>query len=177
MRHVHLSQNDLETLFGRGAKYVVVKNLSQPGQFLAEQRVDLIGVKKNFDGVGIIGPTRAKSQVEISRTDAFMLGLKNVPIRQSGQTDGAPTISVRVGDKQIDAAVIIAKRHVHLTPETAKKYGIADGQNVKIKFCGERGAILDMCVARVDKTYADAVHIDSDESNAVLAQNECEILL
>lgn len=177
MRHVHLSPADLETLFGKGAKYTEVKKLSQPGQFLAEQRVDLVGPKKSFENVGIIGPTRKQSQVEISRTDAFMLGLKAVPIRQSGHTEGAPTIEVKVGEKTIQAVVIIAKRHVHLLPETAEKYKIKDGQNLKIAFGGERGAILDMVVARVDKTYADAVHIDSDEANAVLAGNECEIIL
>jgi putative phosphotransacetylase len=148
MRHVHLSQSDLETLFGKGAKLEVSRSLSQPNQFLAVQRVDIIGPKRALEGVGIIGPVRKESQIEISRTDAFALGLKDVPIRQSGDTKGAPTVKISANGKEVAAAAIIAKRHVHLTPETAKKQGITDGQIVKIQIEGERAGVLGAVVAR-----------------------------
>ena len=177
MRHVHLSQGDLEVLFGKGAKLIVDRPLSQPDQFLAKQRVDLIGEKRTIENVGIIGPVRKQTQVEISRTDAFSLGVKGAPIRQSGDLAGAPTVMVATGETFVNGATIIAKRHAHLTPATAKKHGITDGQIVKIKFEGERGAILDGVVARVSDNFADAVHIDSDESNATLAGNSTIILV
>jgi propanediol utilization protein len=166
----------METLFGKGAKLELLRPLSQPGQYLSTQRVALVGEKNTFENVGIIGPERKESQIEISRTDTFALGVKNVPIRQSGILDAAPTMIVRVGENTVRAKVIVAKRHVHLTPETAAKFGIKDGQNVRIKTVGERAAILDAVVARVSPTFADAVHLDSDESNAILPAEKVEIL-
>jgi len=177
MRHVHLSQEDLEKLFGSGAKLIVDRPLSQPGQFLAKQRVTLIGPKREIENVGIIGPVRKETQVEISRTDAFSLGLKDVPIRQSGDTKGAPTLMVATGETFVNGATIVAKRHLHLTPAMAKQHNIVDGQIVKIQFDGDRSGILGSVVARVDKSYDNAVHIDSDEANAMLAGKECVVLV
>jgi len=169
MRHVHLTEKDLQTLFGEGAKLELERELSQPGQFLAKQRVTLIGKsQKSFENVGIIGPTRSASQVEISRTDAFALGLKDVPLRLSGDLDGdIPLVTVQNGEATVLAKAIIAKRHMHLDPVTAKKIGVSHGDAMKIKVGGSRAAVLDQVIARVDSNFTSAVHLDSDEANAV----------
>ena len=178
MRHVHLCKKDVEALFGKGAKLESERELSQPGQFLCKQRVNLVGPTGSMNNVGIIGPERTKSQIEISRTDAFTLGLKDVPLRQSGDLEGAPLLVILSPDlsKQVIAPAIIAKRHVHLDPDTAKKHNITDGQVVKIKIEGERGAVLDQTIARIDKSFKPAVHLDSDEANAVLAGNTVTVV-
>ena len=169
MRHVHLSEKDLQVLFGKGAKLEFERQLSQPGQFLSKQRVTLVGKSgRSIENVGIIGPTRSASQVEISRTDSFVLGLRDVPLRLSGDLDGdVPLITIKNGDITVSAKVIIAKRHIHLDPVTAKKIGLKHGDVIKIKIEGARAAVLDQVIARVDKNFASAVHLDSDEANAV----------
>jgi len=168
MRHVHLCKKDVETLFGKGVKLEKERDLSQPGQFLCKQRVVIVGAKSTFQNVGIIGPERNESQIEISRTDAFALGLKNVPLRQSGDLENAPTLAVLSPDlsSQVSAQTIIAKRHVHLDPKTAKDNNITDGQILRVKIEGERATILENVIARVDKNFTPAVHLDTDESNA-----------
>jgi putative phosphotransacetylase len=176
MRHVHLSASDVETLFGKGAKLEFSRALSQPNQFLAVQRVALVGAKSTFENVAIIGPERKVSQIEISRTDTFALGVKNVPVRQSGDLNGAPTLIIKTELGQISAAAIVAKRHIHLDPKTAKEHKITDGQIMKIKITGERASVLENVVARVDATYAPAIHIDGDEANATGAAGEVEVL-
>jgi len=179
MRHVHLSKADVETLFGKGAKLEKERELSQPGQFLCKQRVNLVGTKTSFNNVAVIGPERTDSQVEVSRTDAFALGVKDAPLRQSGDTDGAPNLVILSPDlaTQVSAPTILAKRHVHLDPDTAKKHNITDGQIVQIQTEGERAAILDQVVARVHKNFAPAVHIDTDESNAIFSPKTVKICL
>ena len=167
MRHVHLSGDDVETLFGKGHKLQHERSLSQPGQFLCKERVTLKTDAWEFKNVAIIGPERPFSQVEISRTDAFMLKIKNVPVRQSGDLTDAPTLTVIVDDKSVECATIVAQRHVHLDPKTAKENNIDDGQIVGIQITGERSAILESVVARVSPSFAPAVHIDGDEANAV----------
>ena len=178
MRHVHLSEKDLQTLFGEDAKLDVERPLSQPGQFLSKQRVKLIGKgDKCFENVGIIGPTRSVSQIEISRTDAFALGYREVPLRLSGDLDGdLPLITVQNGGNTILAKAIIAKRHIHLDPVMAKKIGVLHGNVIKIKVSGARAAILGEVIARVDKDFIPAIHLDSDESNAVDNPQLAEIL-
>jgi len=173
MRHVHLCKADVEKLFGKGTVLTSARPLSQPGQFLCNERVTIIGVKNRFESVGIIGPERKASQIEISRTDCFFLGVKDVPIRQSGDTVGAPTIELAGG---VVAPVIVAKRHVHLDPKTAKENNLHDGQIVGIKFEGDRAATLGQTIVRVHADFAPAVHIDSDEANACLATNSVEII-
>jgi putative phosphotransacetylase len=170
MRHVHLTAEDLETLFDAGAVLEFERALSQPGQFLSKQRVTLVGPKREIQNVAVLGPVRSRSQVEISQTDAFTLGLKDVPVRQSGDLDGAPKVIIRT-TSIVTASCIIAKRHVHLDPKTAKANGFTDGEIVKLTFAGERAATLDEAVVRVDKNFAPAVHLDSDEANAVMAGN------
>jgi len=176
VRHVHLSQNDVEILFGKGAALQHERDLSQPGQYLSKQRVTLAGLKREITGVAVLGPVRKVSQVEISRTEAFTLGLKDVPLRQSGHLDGAPAVTLKTDLAETPASVIIAKRHVHLDPATAEKGGFADGEIVQLKFGGERASILDEVVIRVDKNFAPAAHLDSDEGNAVLAGTTVTVL-
>jgi len=180
MRHVHLTQEHVETLFGKGAQLEVDSMLSQPGEFLCKQRVTLVGSKREIDNIAVLGPARKATQVEISRTDAFFLGIKNAPVRASGDVTGTPGIVLQNQFKhkevKLDEGVIIAKRHVHLDPKTALENGFTDGQIVKIKFEGERAAILDNVVVRVDKDFAPAVHIDSDEANAVFAGTHVTVI-
>lgn len=177
VRHVHLSEGDFRALFGK-AEFTNLKNLSQPGQFLSDKKVDLVGPKRVIEAVSVLGPVRAQSQVEISKTDCFTLGLKNVPVRQSGDLKGSPGLVMRAGDKEITLSegVIIAKRHVHLDSKTAADHKFVDGQIVGIKIGGERGGILHDTVVRVHKNFAPAIHLDSDEGNALGAGNEAEIV-
>ena len=176
LRHVHLSIDAVEKLFGAGARLTSSRALSQPGQFLCNERVTIAGPKSAMENVAIIGPERKESQVEISRTDAFVLGIKDAPIRLSGETDGAPVIIVKNGEAQVSAPAIVARRHVHLDPETAKAHGLTDKQIVSIKFEGERCATLGGVIVRVHKDFAPALHIDADEANATLAANTAKII-
>jgi putative phosphotransacetylase len=169
MRHVHLSKKDLGLLFGKSAELEIERPLSQPGQFLSKQRVTLIGPKNAIENVAVLGPTRKETQAEISHTDMFALGLKDVPLRQSGDIDGTPTVSIVVGENKIEGHVIIAKRHVHLDPATAKREDIRDGEMLRVSVNGERSVIFNNVLARVNECYMPAVHLDSDEGNASLA--------
>jgi propanediol utilization protein len=169
VRHLHLSPAHLETLFGVGHKLTSTRELSQPGQFLCAERVDLVTPKATFENVAIIGPTRNRTQVELSRTDCFALGLKNVPVRQSDEHEGSVGIIIRRGDKEVvlESGVIIAKRHVHLDPRTASEFKLKDGQIVSVNLDTERGGTLDHVVVRVKDSFRPAVHIDTDEGNAL----------
>ena len=169
VRHVHLSKKDLETLFGKKAELEIVRPLSQPGQFLSNQRVSLVGPKNTIEGVAVLGPTRKETQVEISRTDVYTLGLKDVPLRQSGDIEGAPMVNIVVGDNKIEGHAIVAKRHVHLDPATAKREDLRDGELVKVSVNGERSVIFNNVVVRVNECYMPAVHLDADEGNAAAA--------
>lgn len=167
-RHVHLSQKDLDTLFGKDYILTVKKLLSQPGQYAAEERVTVVGLKKELIGVSILGPVRVKTQVEVSLTDARSIGL-NAPVRKSGDIENSAPCKIigPKGEIKIKEGVIIAKRHIHLTPEDAHKFGMKDKQivNVKIK-TPERSLIFDDVVIRVREDFASAMHIDTDEGNA-----------
>jgi len=163
----------LDALFGVGYELTPSKYLSQPGQFLCAERVDLATDKATIERVAIIGPVRAESQVELSRTDCFTLGLKNIPVLQSGQRRGTSIgdtmFVIRNGDSEVrlTECIIVAQRHIHLDTKAATKYKLRDGQIVSIKLDGERGGIFDNTVVRVSDDYAPAVHIDSDEANAM----------
>ena len=167
-RHVHVTEADLETLFGKGAKLTFKKALSQPGQFACEERVDLIGPKKTISGVSILGPTRPETQVEVSLTDARTLGVA-APIRMSGDIKGSAPITIKgpAGEVTLTEGVIAAKRHIHMTPEDAEKMGLKDGQTVSVRIEGERALVFDETVLRVSPKFATAMHIDTDEANAV----------
>lgn len=167
-RHVHVTERDLETLFGKGASLTPKRELSQPGQYLCEERVDLIGPKKTIANVSILGPTRPETQVEVSLTDARTLGVE-APIRMSGDVKGSGAVTIKgpAGEVTLTEGVIAAKRHIHMTPEDAEKMNLKDGQTVSVKIGGERGLVFDETVLRVSKKFATAMHIDTDEANAV----------
>lgn len=166
-RHVHLTDADVSALFGAGSTLTVKKELSQPGQFICEERVKLVGPKKSIDNVGIIGPTRAKTQVEISLTDARTLGI-NALVRESGHLDETAGCKIvgPCGEVELNAGVIAAQRHVHLTPETAAAWGIENGAVVRVKTDGERALTFENAVVRVSDAFADCMHVDTDEANA-----------
>jgi putative phosphotransacetylase len=174
---VHLSAEDYRTLFG-DAEFTNVRELSQPGQFLSDKKVDIVGPKRTIEGVSVLGPARPQSQVEISRSDCFALGLRDVPVRQSGDLKGTPGITLRVGDKQVvlSEGVIVMMRHVHLDTRTAAENGFVDKQIVSIKIGGARGGILAETIVRVHDSFGPAVHLDSDEGNAMGVGNEVEII-
>lgn len=167
-RHVHLSQDDLVTLFGKDFKLEVVKDLSQPGQFLSNARVEIIGPKKSLVNVSVLGPTRNSTQVEVSATDARQLGVK-APIRESGVLVGSAPIKIKGphGEVELDEGLIVAKRHIHITSKIAKEYNVENGQIVQVLVEGcDRRTIYDDVVVRVSDSYALAMHIDTDEGNA-----------
>ncbi len=179
-RHVHLTTEAVELLFGKGAVLTPKRPLSQPGQFLSEERVELIGPKKSIANVSVLGPVRSKNQVELSLTDARALGV-DAPIRMSGDVAGSGSITVKgpCGELVLSEGAIAAKRHIHLTPETAAMLGIKDGQVVSVKLAGERAVTFGETVIRVSEKFADAMHIDTDEANAVALPREAygEIVL
>ena len=168
-RHVHVTSEHLAILFGEGATLTNKKDLSQPGQFASEERVTIVGPKNELKGVTILGPERAATQVEVSATDARTLGIK-APIRESGDINGTPGCKIigPKGEIEIDKGVIVAKRHIHMVPETAEKLGLKNRDIVSVKIDTDgRSAILGDTVIRVHENFADAMHIDTDESNAV----------
>jgi putative phosphotransacetylase len=172
-RHAHLSDKDLETLFGKGAQLTMRKELSQPNQFASNERVTLVGPKGEMK-VSILGPTRKSTQVEISLTDARTLGL-TAPVRESGDTDGSAPCKLigPAGELELSEGVIVAKRHIHATPEDAEKMGVKDKDVVYVKVETDgRSLIFGDTVVRVSPTYALAMHIDTDESNAAGASGE-----
>lgn len=174
--HVHVSEADLETLFGKGHKLTNKKDLSQPGQFACEERVTVVGPKREIKGVSILGPCRPQTQVEISLTEARSIGV-TVPIRESGDLKGSAGCKLvgPCGEVEITEGVIAAKRHIHMTPEDAEKYGIVDKQIVSVKIPTEgRALVFDDVVARVSPSYALAMHLDTDEANAAAIPGSCE---
>jgi putative phosphotransacetylase len=166
-RHLHLSEQDIETLFGKGHGLTFKKDLSQPGQFACEETVTLVGPKGEMPGVRVLGPARKESQVELAVTDAVKLGIK-APVRDSGNLENTPAIEIRNGEKKLflDKGVIVAMRHIHATEEDARKYGLKDGDLVKVKADSPRGGEFDQVLVRVKNTYALDFHIDTDEANA-----------
>ncbi len=167
-RHIHVSKEDLEALFGAGYELNNKKELSQPGQYVCHERLTVVGPKREIPGVSILGPVRPATQVEISLTDARSIGVA-APIRESGNVAGSPGCVLKgpAGEITLSEGVIVAKRHLHCTPETAEKFGITDKQIIGIE-CGEneRKVVFGDVVVRVAASFADAVHIDTDESNA-----------
>jgi putative phosphotransacetylase len=171
-RHVHVSQTDLEILFGKGHELKPTKPLSQPGQFACEETVDLIGPKNTMFKVRILGPVRPSTQVEISRTDSFMLGV-NPPIRDSGSLSGTPGITVAgpAGKIEIKEGVIIAQRHLHLSTDEANELNLKDKEWISVKFEGQRGLSFDHVLVRVGPNFKKDLHLDTDEANAANLAN------
>lgn len=166
-RHVHLCKRDLEILFGKGYELTKTKDLSQPGQFACQERVSVSGPKGTLNNVIILGPERNKTQIELSLTDARTLGIQ-APIRQSGDVSDSPgaVISHEGRKIEIKEGVIVAKRHIHITPEDAQRLHVKDGEIVKIKVFGNRPLIFDDTVVRVSNKFRTFIHIDYDEANA-----------
>lgn len=173
-RHVHLTAEAFATLFGEGKELTVKKMLSQPGQFASEERVTIVGPKKSLPNVSILGPFRKTNQVELSATDARSIGIV-APIRESGDVAGSGACKIvgPEGEIEISEGVIVAKRHIHLTPADAEEMGVKDKDVVWVRLDTDgRKAILGDVVCRVSDSYALAMHIDTDESNAVSAPRE-----
>ncbi|MBQ7137722.1 MAG: phosphate propanoyltransferase [Clostridia bacterium] len=167
-RHVHVSQADLETLFGAGYQLTPKKDLSQPGQYACAERVDVVGPKKTLTGVSILGPVRKETQVEISLTDARSIGV-SAPIRESGDTAGSGACKLvgPCGEVELTQGVIAAKRHIHMTPADAAEMDVKDKDVVCVKVETDgRNTIFGDVVVRVNENFALAMHIDTDESNA-----------
>jgi len=164
-RHAHLSEQDAMTLFG--GSLTPVRELSQPGQFLCKERVRLIGPKAVIDNVAVLGPARGRSQVEISKTDARALGTE-APVRLSGDVAGTPGIILasQKGIVGLEQGLIVAARHIHMTPRDAARFGVDDGDLVCVRLDGERPVILEDVVVRVSEAFGLAMHIDLDEGNS-----------
>ena len=172
-RHVHLSQADIETLFGAGHELTHFKPLSQPGQYACEERVTIVGPKKALPGVSILGPFRKETQVELSATDARSIGLP-IAVKESGDLEGTPGCKVvgPCGEIEISKGVIVAKRHIHATTKDAAELGVQDKDVVSVKVeTNGRSLVFGDVVVRVSDSYALAMHIDTDESNAALCGN------
>lgn len=172
-RHMHISQEHLEQLFGQGAVLHPFKELGQPGQYACEERVDLVTAKGSITGLRILGPVRKQTQIELAPADARKLGV-NPPIRDSGDLAGSPGVTI-VGPKgrvEIPEGVIIASRHIHLDTATATALKLEDKELVKVRVMGQRGVIFEDVLIRVRDDFAPEMHIDTDEGNACLAEND-----
>ena len=167
-RHVHVTQEHLEILFGKGYELTKKKDLSQPGQYACEERVTVVGPKKELKGVSILGPVRKATQVELSLTDARSIGVA-APVRESGDVAGSAGCKLigPAGEVELTEGVIAAKRHIHATPADAEQLGVKNGDIVSVKVDTDgRSLVFGYVVVRVSDSYALAMHIDTDESNA-----------
>jgi acetate kinase len=167
VRHVHLSRGDCDALFGPGYELTKKRDVTQPGQYVTRETVDLVGPKGEIRSVAIINPLRKQTQVEIARTDAFALGV-SPPLRESGKLDGTPGITLRgpSGTISIPSGVILAHRHVHMNPAQAKDYGVQDKDLIKVRVEGDREMTMGDVIVRVHPEYELDMHIDTDEANA-----------
>lgn len=175
-RHVHVTREHLDILYGKGHQLTNKKDLSQPGQFACEERLTLVGPKGELKNISILGPERKATQVELSFTDARTLGIK-VPVRESGDIAGTPGLKIvgPCGEVEISEGAIAAKRHIHLTPKDAAEYGLKDKEVVSVKVAnGDRSLIFGDVVVRVSEKFAPAMHIDTDEANAAAISGNVE---
>jgi len=175
-KHLHLSEADLETLFGAGAKLTVFKELVQPGQFAADERVDIVGPKATFKGTRIIGPLRPQSQVELSMTDARVLGM-DIPVRESGVLAGSPGIKLvgPAGEIDLPEGAIVALRHIHLSPSEAAEAGLKDKDIVDVQTFGTRPLVFQDVLIRSGDAHLREFHVDTDEANAAGLGNDQEV--
>lgn len=180
-KHIHLSKEHIDILFGEGHVLTPIKDLSQPGQYACDEKVDLVGPKNTIKGVRILGPARKETQVEISISDGMTLGIKNLCIRDSGKTEGTPGVKIvgPKGEVELSKGVIVASRHIHMHTLDAQKYGLKDKDIVSVKVGGLRGLIFDNVLIRVNDEYALDMHIDVEEGNAAGLKNgdEVEVIL
>jgi putative phosphotransacetylase len=166
-KHVHLSDGDLAALFGAGHKLTLKKELKQPGQFAAEELVDVVGPKGTLKGIRVLGPTRKESQVELAMTDARTIGLQ-LPVRESGVLDGSPGVKLvgPAGEVQLSKGAIVALRHIHLSPSQAVEAGVKDKDWVTVKTSGTRPLIFEKVLIRSGDAHTSEMHVDTDEGNA-----------
>lgn len=177
-KHIHLGKEDLEILFGEGYELTKFKDLSQPGQFASEEKIDIVGPKNTIKGVRILGPVRPCTQLEISVSDAFTLGVKPV-IRNSGDIDETPGVKLvgPKGEVEISKGAIVAARHIHMHTSDAEKFGVKDNDVVKVKIEGPRGLTFDNVLVRVSDKYALEMHVDMEEGNACGIRNGDPVVL
>ena len=166
-KHLHLQKEHIEILFGKGHELTPTKPLVQPGQFACEEKVDIVGPKNTLKGIRVLGPARPETQVEVAMTDARTLGIK-APVRESGKLEGTPGCKIvgPCGEVEIDHGVIVALRHVHLSPAQAEEAGVKDKDIVSIKIEGERGLVFNNVLVRSGDAHEREVHLDTDEGNA-----------
>ena len=166
-KHLHLQKEHIEILFGKGHELTPTKPLVQPGQFACEEKVDIVGPKNTLKGIRVLGPARPETQVEVAMTDARTLGIK-APVRESGKLEGTPGCKIvgPCGEVEIDHGVIVALRHVHLSPAQAEEAGVKDKDIVSIKIEGERGLGFNNVLVRSGDAHEREVHLDTDEGNA-----------
>ncbi|GAB6158169.1 phosphate propanoyltransferase [Desulfotomaculum varum] len=177
-RHIHLSQADLETLFGAGYQLTKIKDLSQPGQYACKETLTICGPKGAIENVRVLGPVRKETQVEILRSDCFKLGII-APVRMSGDLQGTPGVTV-IGPKGsviLPQGVIVAQRHIHMTMEDTKRLGVTDGQQVTIQVGGSRGGTFSNVVIRANNDSALEFHVDTEEANAMLLEPNSKITI
>ena len=172
-KHVHLSEEDLATLFGAGHKLTIKKELKQPGQFAAEELVDVVGPKGTLKGIRVLGPCRKESQVELAVTDARGIGL-TLPVRESGVLDGSPGVKLigPAGEVNLAKGAIIALRHIHLSPAQAQEAGVKDKDWVTVKTFGTRPLIFEDVLIRSGDAHISEMHVDTDEGNAAGIKND-----
>ena len=176
-RHIHLSKEHLEILFGKGYELTPIKDLSQPGQFACKEQLTIIGPSlRSIEGVRVLGPIRSSSQVEISRTDSFLLKVKP-PVRESGDIAGSAPITI-IGPKgtvTLKEGCIIANRHIHMSEEEGKAFGLRDGDSVTVEANGERRTTFYDVQVRVSKAFRLEMHIDTDDANAAGIGNGAQV--
>lgn len=171
-KHIHLSKSDLENLFGEGYELTVLKDLSQPGQYACEEKVDLVGPKGTIKGVRVLGPVRPDTQVEVSLADCFTLGVK-APIKESGDIEGTPGVKLvgPKGEVELAQGVIVASRHIHMSLEDASNFGVKDKDIVKVKTFGQRALVFENVLVRAREDFALEMHVDVEEGNAAGVKN------
>ena len=172
-KHVHLSDADVTALFGAGYSLTLKKTLKQPGQYAAEEQVDVVGPKGTLKGIRVLGPTRKESQVELAQTDARTIGL-SLPVRESGVLDNSPGVRLigPAGEINLSKGAIIALRHIHLSVADAKEAGLKDKDRVTVKTFGSRPLIFEDVLVRAGDAYAREFHVDTDEGNAAGIKND-----
>lgn len=177
-RHVHVTQADLETLFGAGYLLTKKNDLKQPGQFAANETITIRGPKGEFEKVRILGPVRNQSQVEISKTDSFRLGIRP-PVRESGNLSGTPGLELEgpSGKIKLDCGAIVALRHIHMTPAQAAAMGVEDKDVVEVETFGERHGVFGDVLVRVSEQFSLEMHVDVDEANACALENNAYVFL
>lgn len=172
-KHIHLSQEDLDYLFGEGYELTPIKMLKQPGQFAAQEKVHVKGPKGGFD-VRILGPVRKETQLEVNSGDGYALGIRDIPIRLSGDLEDTPGFTIEANGKKLvkDRGMIVAERHIHLSQAQGDAFGIKDGDRVSVRMKGPRGLIFNNVLCRVGDGNEAEMHIDIEEGNAAAARND-----